>query len=357
MARIFVTTALAASLIVAAPTATIAQEGGTRVIVEVAQTTDFVDNIEAIGTLRASETVQISANVTETITEIGFDDGQEVARGQILVELEHGEETALVAEARAALEIASSEFDRAAALLDRATLSESVMQARQRDLAFAEAQLARALAQEADRVIRAPFDGVVGLRTVSLGTTVRPGDPIVRIDDVSELNLDFSVPATRLATIAPGQRVTAVSPALPGEVFTGEIQTIDSFIDTTTRSVLVRAVLPNPEARLKPGLLMTVAIDAAPRQSVTINEAALIPFGTSTSVYVVIDTEDGARVDQREVELGARRAGDVEIRAGVAAGDRVITHGALKVRNGSQVSPVEADRAKGTPLSQYLDNS
>lgn len=335
----------------------VAQDQGPQVIVEVAQTTDFVDRIEAIGTLRAAESVEISANVTETITKIGFDDGQTVAQGQILVELEREEETALVAEARAAVETASREFERATALLDRATLSESVMQSRQRDLSFAEAQLARALAQEADRVIRAPFDGVVGLRTVSLGTTVRPGDPIVRIDDVSELNLDFSVPTTRLATLAPGQAVTAISPALPGAVFTGQIQTIDSVIDTTTRSVLVRAVLPNPEGRLKPGLLMTVAVEAAPRNAVTINEAALIPFGRDTSVYVVVEGEAGARVEQRKVRPGARRAGDVEILTGLDAGERVITHGTIKVRPGSPVTPVEADRANGTPLSQFLDNS
>lgn len=334
-----------------------AQTAGPKVIVEVAHTTEFVDLIEAIGTLRAAESVEISANVTETITEIGFDDGQNVSRGQILVELEHDEETALVAEARAAVEIASREFDRATALLDRATLSESVMQSRQRDLSFAEAQLARALAQEADRIIRAPFDGVVGLRTVSLGTTVRPGDPIVRIDDVSELNLDFSVPTTRLATLAAGQKVTAISPALPGETFSGQIETIDTVVDTTTRSVLVRAVIPNLEGRLKPGLLMTVSVDAAPRASVTVNEAALVPFGQRTSIYVVVEDENGARVEQREVTIGARRAGDVEILSGLEVGERVVTHGAMKVRPGSNVTPIEADRAKGTPLSQFLDNS
>ncbi|MEL7011886.1 MAG: efflux RND transporter periplasmic adaptor subunit [Pseudomonadota bacterium] len=333
------------------------QDQGPRVIVEVAQNTEFVDEIEAIGTLRASESVQISANVTETITMIGFDDGQSVSAGQILVELEHGEESALVAEAEAALDIASQEFERAAALLDRATLSQSVMQSRQRDLSFAEAQLARALAQENDRIIRAPFDGVVGLRTVSLGTTVRPGDPIVRIDDVSELNLDFAVPATRLATLAPGQRVRAVSPALPDESFSGEIQTIDSVVDTTTRSVLVRAVIPNPDGRLKPGLLMTVNVDAAPRTSVTMNEAALVPSGPDLSVYVVVDSDEGARVEQRKVSIGLRRAGDVEILTGLAPGERVITHGTTKARPGGFVSPVEADRANGTPLSQYLDNS
>ncbi|MEM6578890.1 MAG: efflux RND transporter periplasmic adaptor subunit [Pseudomonadota bacterium] len=356
MKSIFAFAVLAAAAF-SAPSTVVAQDQGPRVIVEVAHETEFVDRIEAIGTLRAAESVEISANVTETITKIGFDDGQSVSRGQILVELEHDEETALVAEARAAVEIATREFDRAAALLDRATLSESVMQSRQRDLSFAEAQLARALAQEADRIVRAPFDGVVGLRTVSLGTTVRPGDPIVRIDDVSELNLDFAVPATRLATLAKGQSVTAVSPALPGEVFTGEIQTIDTVVDTTTRSVLVRAVIPNADGRLKPGLLMTVAVEAAPRTSVTIDEAALIPAGRQMTVYVVVDAETGARVEQREVDIGARQTGSIEILAGLAPGDRVITHGTLKVRPGSPVTPVETDRANGTPLSQFLDKS
>lgn len=339
------------------PAIAIGQDQGPRVIVEIAQTTDFVDQIEALGTLSAAESVEISANVTERINMIGFDDGQSVVEGQLLVELEHDEETALVAEARAAVEIASQEFERAAALLDRATLSESVMQSRQRDLAFAEAQLARALAQEADRIVRAPFDGVVGIRTVSLGTTVRPGDLIVRIDDVSELNLDFSVPTTQLAAVASGQSVRASTPALPGKSFTGSIQTIDTIVDTTTRSVLVRAVIPNPDGRLKPGFLMTVTVDASPRRAVTINEAALIPFGRDVSVFVVVESDDGERVEQRKVDIGARRAGDVEILSGLASGDRVITHGAIKTQPGSLVTPVEADRAKGSPLSQYLDNS
>ncbi|MEM9909556.1 MAG: efflux RND transporter periplasmic adaptor subunit [Pseudomonadota bacterium] len=339
------------------PELAVGQDQGPRVIVEIAQTSDFIDQIEAIGTLSAAESVEISANVTERIKVIGFDDGQSVTKGQLLVELEHDEETALVAEARAALEIASQEFERAAALLDRATLSESVMQARQRDLAFAEAQLARAQAQEADRIIRAPFDGVVGLRTVSLGTTVRPGDPIVRIDDVAELNLDFSVPTTQLAALASGQSVSATTPALPGESFTGEIQTIDSIADTITRSVLVRAVIANPDGLLKPGFLMTVAVDASPRLAVTVNEAALIPFGRDVSVYVVVESDEGDRVEQRRVDIGARRAGDVEIVSGLEKGDRVITHGTIKAQPGSLVTPVEADRAKGTPLSQYLDNS
>ncbi len=334
-----------------------AQSAPPRVIVEVVQTTDFVDRLEAIGTLQAAESVQISASVTETIRSIGFDDGETVTRGQLLVELEHEEESARVDEARAALEIARQEFDRASALLSSDTVAESLLQTRQRDLAFAEARLAGALAQEQDRIIRAPFDGVVGLRTISLGTTVRPGDAIVRIDDVSELNLDFSVPAVRLATLAPGQRVVAVSSALPGETFQGEVQTIDSFVDTVTRSVLVRAVVPNPSGRLKPGMLMTVNIEASPRRSITVNEAAIVPFGPDTFVYVVAPGDAGPVVEQREVTIGTRRAGEVEILSGLAEGETIITHGTMKVRPGVTVTPVEVDRAKGTPLSQFLDNT
>ncbi|MEM7731910.1 MAG: efflux RND transporter periplasmic adaptor subunit [Pseudomonadota bacterium] len=334
-----------------------AQSAPPRVIVETAQTTEFVDRLEAIGTLRAAETVQISASVTEVIREIGFDDGQVVNRGQVLVELEHAEETAMVDEARAALDIAEREFERARALLDRDTLSESVLQERQRDLSFAEAQLAGALAQEQDRIIRAPFDGVVGLRTVSLGATVRPGDLIVRIDDVSELNLDFSVPATRLASLAPGQKVTASTSALPGETFIGEIQTIDSFVDTITRSVLVRAVVPNSDGRLKPGMLLTVIVDASPRGSVTINEGAIIPLGREKTVFVVSNGSDGLVAQRRVVALGARRAGEVEILSGLEPGEQVVTHGTLKVRPGQTVTPVEVDRGNGSALSQFLDGS
>ncbi len=335
----------------------LAQGGPPSVIVETAALTEFVDAIEAIGTLRAAETVQISATVTERVSQIGFDDGQRVVRDQILVEFEAREENARIREAKTAVEIAQREYERAERLLSTNTLSESAYLVRQRDLAVAQAQLESASAQISDRVIRAPFDGVVGLRTISVGATVTPGDPIVRIDDISNLNLDFPVPATRLTALQPGQTIVAIASALGGEPFRGAITTIDSFVDPATRSVMVRAAIPNPQGRLRPGLLMTVDVKSAPRRSVTVNEAALIPFGAQLSVYVVRDDGDGAVVEQRAVQTGARRAGEVEILAGLETGEAVITHGAMKVRPGSSVTPIIADGDDSSALAQYLDQT
>ncbi|MGB3456081.1 MAG: efflux RND transporter periplasmic adaptor subunit [Litorimonas sp.] len=352
---------LAALVAIGAYAPALSQSGGMppEVIVQTATQTEFFDRIEAVGTLRAAESVLISANVTETVRRIGFDDGEQVRRGQMLVQFDASEEDASVAEAQAAVSIAREEYERAQRLFDRNALAESELLARGRDLSVAQARLDGATAQGSDRVIRAPFDGVVGLRTISRGATVRPGDPIVRIDDISELNLDFPVPATRLTTLQPGMRVTARASALPERTFEGDVQTIDSFIDPATRSVLVRAVLPNADGVLKPGLLMTVEVRSAPRRSVTVDEGALVPSGREAAVYVVGPAEgDGtAVVERRPVVTGARRVGEVEIVSGLRAGERVVTHGTLKVRSGASVRPVSVNDADGSPLGQFLSRA
>src|SRR5690606_19131515 len=129
-------------------------------------------------------------------------------------------------------------------------------------------------AQLSDRVITAPFDGVLGLRQVSPGSLVTPGTAIATLDDVSIIKLDFSVPETLIAALAPGQAVTALSAAFPGETFEGVLRTIDSRVDPVTRSVMARAELPNPERKLRPGMLLTVDVRRAPRQALALPELA-----------------------------------------------------------------------------------
>ncbi|WP_298915473.1 efflux RND transporter periplasmic adaptor subunit [uncultured Algimonas sp.] len=331
-----------------------AQSDAPAVVVEPVQQSTFADTLEAVGTLRAAETVVISSTVTEQVERIGFDDGDRVTRGQMLIRFEAREEEARFDEAEATIGIAREEMERARRLFDRGALSESELLSRQRDLALAEAQIQSSRVQRSDRVIRAPFDGVVGLRQISVGAIVRPGDPIVRIDQTDTLNLDFPMPATRLSALAPGQTVTARASARPDRVFSGEVTTLDSFIDPVTRSVLVRAELDNQDGLLKPGMLMTVEVASAPREALLVDESAVVPFGRDVSVYRIVERDGEQVVLQTPVTLGNRRPGQVEILSGLSVGDLVVTHGTLKVRPGQTVEPIRVDPGEDA-LARYLE--
>lgn len=189
----------------------------------------------------------------------------------------------------------------------------------------------------ADRLVRAPFGGVVGLRNLSLGALVEPGDLITTLDDDRVMKLEFPVPSTYLGTLRPGLTIEAKARAYGDREFRGEVKSIDSRVDPVTRSILVRAVLPNPDRTLKPGVLMQVELLKNPRESVVIPETALVPLGQRQYVLIV-DTVNDNSVERREVRLGARQPGKVEIVEGLAPGEKVITHGTLQVRSGQNVA-------------------
>jgi membrane fusion protein (multidrug efflux system) len=188
--------------------------------------------------------------------------------------------------------------------------------------------------QLSDRVITAPFDGVLGMRQVSPGSLVTPGTPIATLDDISLIKLDFTVPERFIAVITRGQDVTARSETYPDRDFAGKVASVDSRIDPVTRSVTVRAELPNPDRLLRPGMLMTVAVFLEPRQAVVVPEIAVVQVGTESFVYRVNADHTVARA---KVTLGSRREGEVELRSGLSPGDRIVTEGIVKLRDGMQV--------------------
>jgi membrane fusion protein (multidrug efflux system) len=197
-------------------------------------------------------------------------------------------------------------------------------------------------AQLSDRVITAPFDGILGLRQVSPGTLVTPGTPIATLDDISVIKLDFTVPERYLAVLQAGQDVAARSETYPDREFAGRIASVDSRVDPVTRSVTVRAEVPNAERLLRPGMLMSLDVFLAPRQAIVVPEIAVLQVGADAFVYRV---KADQTVERAKVELGSRREGEVEVRAGLAGGDRVVTEGTVKLREG--VSVVEARPAAG----------
>ncbi len=310
-------------------------------VVEV-ETSDFVDNVEALGTTRANETADITASVTEKVVDIRFDDGQRVSAGDVLVVLNSTEEKADLDAARAVLEERRLAYERAKQLERRKFTATAQLDERRAALRQAEAEIEAIQARLADRTIRAPFDAVVGLRDISIGALVEPGDQITTLDDISVIKLDFNVPATHLATLRPGLSINVRTSAFEDRVFSGKISGVDSRVDPVTRSIVARAVIPNPDGALRPGLLMTVQLLKSPRTSMVVPEEALVPRGRVNTVYVV-DEAAGGVVETRAVEIGARRSGEVEIVSGLEVGEKVITHGTMRVRAGQRVNAMVLD--------------
>lgn len=310
------------------------------VIVAPVRLVDFADRVEALGTLAANESVALTATVTETVSAIHFDDGDRVEHGQVLAEMTRREEHAQLEEARATVNEAWRQYQRIKSLESEGTAAKATLDERQREWETARARLAAIESRLADRLIKAPFAGIVGLRDLSVGALVQPGDLITTLDDDSVMKLEFPVSATFLDVLRPGLEVQADSRAFAGRTFTGSVKAVDSRIDPVTRSIRVRALIPNPQRLLRPGMLMHVVLQKDPRTTLMIPEEALIPLGMQQFVYV-IGADD--TVEKREVHIGGRRPGAVEVIDGLAAGERVITHGHLRVRPGQAVTIMAVD--------------
>jgi membrane fusion protein (multidrug efflux system) len=327
----------------------------TPVIVSEVASVPFEDRIEALGTLRANESVALTAAVTETINALYFDDGDRVDAGQLLAEMTSAEEHAQLKEARALVEEALSQYRRVQSLATQGTAAKSLLDERRREWETARARLVGIESRLSDRVIKAPFSGVVGLRNISVGALVEPGDLITTLDADSVMKLDLAVPSVYLASLKPGVALVATTRAYGEREFFGEVRSIDSRVDPVTRSVLVRVLLPNPDRLLKPGMLMQVSLRKNPRQTLVISEAALMPQGREQFVLVAVPDGEGHKVDRRRVRIGSRRPGEVEILEGLSEGERVITHGTLRVRPGQAVEVRAID--DGTrPLRQLLQD-
>ncbi len=325
------------------------------VIVKAAKVDRFVNRVEALGTLRAKETVDLTATVTDKVTAIHFEDGQRVKAGDILVEMTNEEEQALLEEEKSTLDEAKKQYERVRPLVERGAASRSLLEQRRREYDTAQARSRAIESRLRDRLIVAPFSGVVGLRNISVGALIEPGDLITTLDEDSTMKLDFTVPAIHLATLRTGLPVIARTPSYGERTFQGEVTGISSRIDRTTRSIIVRALLPNPDRLLKTGLLMSVDLLKNPRDAVMIPEEALIPSGQVNHVLVVDKAAKPPVAMKREVVIGGRRPGEVEIVSGLAVGEYVVIHGNLRTRPGQEVEII-AVATGDESLKQLLDH-
>src|SRR5689334_6087868 len=293
--------------------------------------------LEALGNARANESVDISSKTSNVVTAVRFRDGERVRVGQMLVQLDDAQTRADVAAAQAAVTESESQYNRSRALLNTQALSKSSFDQLEATLKANRAKLQAAQARLEDTVIRAPFSGRGGLRRVSVGTLISPGDVITTLDDTSVIKLDFSVPETFLSTLREGLAVRATAPAFPGRSFAGKVSSIDSRVDMNTRAVTVRALLANEDGALRPGMFLNVSLANDEREALVIPEQALTPEAERQYVFVVAD----GKAQRREVRIGSRRPGSVEVLAGLNAGEQVVVEGTQKVRDGAPVRTTE----------------
>jgi membrane fusion protein (multidrug efflux system) len=317
--------------------------------VEPATTLRFVETIEAVGTARANEQVTLSAPVTERLVRLGFDDGDFVRRGQVIAVLAQGQQAAQLAEAQARQREAQQQLGRIQTLKERGFATQSQLDVQNAAAAAARAQASGARASIGERVIQAPFSGYASLRTISPGAVVNSGTPIATISDVSTIKLDFPVPETVLSTLRRGLTIAAVSAAYPDLPFRGQIANIDPVIDPNTRAVMVRAHLPNTDGKLKPGMLLTVAIETSPRLGLSVPELAIVGEGDSRFVYTL---DPGGTARRTAVRTGLRSAGRVEILEGLKPGQKVVTEGVVKLSEGMKVRVAGAGNATPGPRAE-----
>jgi membrane fusion protein (multidrug efflux system) len=299
-----------------------------------------LSTIRAVGSLRPNEAVVISPEIAGRIARLPFDEGQVVKAGDTLVELDSTMLRAELDKARSTFTLAEANRERAMTLAEQGsgslrTRDESVA-------AYHEAQANRALAEArlAKATIAAPFPGRVGIRSVSVGAYVNPGDRIVELADIDPIKVDFRVPALALPNVRVGQTIRVTVDALPGQTIDGEVYVVDPIVEANGRAIRLRARIPNPDGRLSPGLFARVQIVVDKRDNaVLIPESAVFADGQSQYVYRVVD----GRAVQTKIELGQRRPGQVEVRRGLARDAVVITAGHQQIRNGSRVTIVKAE--------------
>ena len=316
--------------------------GPTFVITTPAEIREVRDQVEAIGTTRANESVIIAAKLTDTVSRVHFEDGQLVEAGEVLVELTNFEQAALLDEAEANMEDARNQAGRLESMAAENLVPRSEFDAARARLSGAEARYQSIVARLEDRLIRAPFSGLLGFREVSEGTLVTPGSSITTLDDISIIKLDFSIPEVHLNLVRPGLKLTAESSAFPSQSFNATVRTIGSRIDQNTRAATVRAHIDNPDLLLKPGMLLTVHLTTATREVLMVPESALLQRSSQVFVYTI----DEGRANMRQIRTGTRRSGWVEVESGLDVGEAVITEGTIKVRDGT---PVTTERLAGGP--------
>lgn len=300
------------------------------------------EQVTAIGTLLSDEAVTVSSEIPGRLKEIHFQEGQPVEKGAPLFTLDDSVYQAQLADAEAKLKLAEQTHKRTSQLFSNkyATAQSADESTSNVAVNTAAVELARVQLEKAHIV--APFSGIVGLRHVSVGEYITAGQALVNLEAIDPVKADFRVPEKFLPAIKVGQTILIKVDAFPDDNFEGKVYAIDPRLDVAGRSLLVRALVPNQERRLRPGLFARVTVLLQLKEdALTVPEQAIVPQGDSQFVFKIVD----GKVQFTKVVIGTRREGRVEIIEGLTAGDQVVTAGQLKIRDGSAVSVVAATGA------------
>ena len=323
---------------------------GGPVIVETARVEQIrlEDDLSAVGTLLATESVLLKSEVAGRIKRIAFADGQRVARDQILIEFDAAVQAAQVKQAQAERDLANAKLRRTEDLFAKNFLSAAARDDAQANQEIAEARLQLAQANLQKMILRAPFDAVIGIRQVSVGDYIKDGTDLIQLEDTRSMKVDFRVPEQAAGRLRVGQTVNLASDALPDRLFSARVSALDAAIDVSGRSLLIRAELRNPPPQLRPGMFVRVrlVLNEKPK-ALVIPEEAIVTAQGSKFVYKVVDSKAVRQVVQTGLRTLSQNKPVVEITQGLSAGDEVITAGQIKIR--ADQTPVKASAAPAQP--------
>jgi len=307
-----------------------------------ASTAPMPQSITAVGSLRSDESVTLRPEVAGRVNAIGFKEGQPVAKGVTLVKLDPAINEAEVLQAKANLTLASSKYERAIDLQKQGFISGQAKDEAENNLKVAEAATALAAARLAKTEIRAPFAGLIGLRSISVGDYVKEGQDMVNLEAIDPLKVDFRVPEIYLKQVQVGQKLEVALDALPGRKYEGMVSAINPLVDAAGRAIVIRAQVRNADTALRPGMFARVRLlTKDERDALVLPEQALVPQGEEQYVFRIVD----GKASRTKVETGQRRGGRVEVVKGVAPGDTIVTAGQLKLRDGTPVTIAGAYKA------------
>ena len=323
----------------ATPAPAAAAKPGLPVRAEPVKVARVSDDVSAVGSLLAEESVIIRPEIDGRIVGLHFQEGQAVAAGTRLVTLDPSEYEAQLAAQRADLKTEEQRLVRTKELHEQKFISKDALDVQVGNVARLKAHVQEAESRLAKTVIRAPFSGIVGLRLVSPGAYVKAGADIVRLENVSSIKVDFQIPETYLSKVRPNQEILVRVEAYPNEEFKGRVYAVEPVVDERTRTIAMRARIPNKGYKLKPGMFVRVAVTLATRaDALIVPEQAIWPQGKDSYVYRVVD----GKAALTKVEIGNRAPGSVEITKGLAANDVVVTDGQIKLKDGAPVSVIAA---------------
>lgn len=330
---------------------------GTTVTAAAASPRTFSERIEVLGAAKARQSITVTAPASQLVTRINFQSGQHVAKGQVLAELNAAEQDAAIIQARSQMDLAKRNWDRWKSLSDRGLAPTATTDQAKAQYDQAVATVAASRARAGDRIIRAPFSGVVGLTDAAPGMLLQAGAQIATLDDLSAIRLDFPIPERLVSLLRVGLPIKATADAFPGETFDGRVAQIDTRLDTASRAIQARAEFPNPGGRLRPGMLMRVTIDQGTRTNPSVPESAVTMEGGESFVLLIKrkppvpprpgqpappppkpGDQPALMAEKRAVQAGVRREGFIEILSGLAVGDRVVADGTNRVRAGDTIN-------------------